>query len=134
MPLHVQLIARAVPVLALEEVIESDLVQPCRRSVGGYVAAEPQAGAACHHRCRVPAVHGGDPGLHGDVTGKDGLRGRRDRVDVVRGQEPWQSESGPGRVLVHASQQVDRPIRPCVPHDSVERCLPFGGLLGVPVG
>ncbi|MCO4700637.1 hypothetical protein LRR80_06752 [Streptomyces sp. RO-S4] len=132
--LQEQLVAGAVAVLAAEEVVEPDLVQPRRGGVRGDVAAEAQCGAAAHHRRRVPPVPRGDPGLQGEVAGEVRLRPRGDGVDVVRGQQAGHGQPRPGGVFVHAAQQVHGPVGTRVPYDRVEGRPPLGGLLGVTVG
>jgi hypothetical protein len=131
--LDVELVAGAVPLLAVEEVVEAGLVQPGRRGEGGDVAADAEAGAAGDHRGRVPAVPGGDPGLHLQVAVELGLGGGRDGVDVIGLQQLGQRETGALGVLQRTPHQVRGAVRARGLGDGVQGGRPFGGLLGVTV-
>ncbi len=131
--LDVELVPGAVALLALEEVVEAGLVQPGRGGEGGDVATDAVLRATGHHRGRVPAVPGGDPGLHLRVTGQGRLRGGGDGVDVVGLEELRQRDAARLGALQRAAHQVRGAVRPGLPGDGVEGGLPLGGLLRVAV-
>src|SRR5690606_34199779 len=111
--LDVELVAGAVRLLALEEVVEAGLVEPGGGGEGGDVAADAVLAAAGDHRGRVPAVPRGDPGLQLLVTVHGGLGGGGDGVDVVGLQQLRQRHAGALGTLQGAAHQVRGTVRAC---------------------
>ena len=93
--------------LAVEEVVEADLVEACRTGVGGEVSADAGVGLvrAQHHGGGVPANDVADARLHRLVAGEGGLVTRLDGVDIWRGGQGWQIDAEVARSREEAHQQ-----------------------------
>ena len=133
--LEEHLVAGAV-VLAVEEVVEADLVERARRGVGGEVAADPGvAGVGTrHHGGRVPADVGADPSLEVLVPGEDGLLVGRDRVDVRRRDGRREVDLKGDRATEQLHEDEAGPGLATLADDSVERVDPLVGLGRIDVG
>ena len=130
------LVAAAALVLALEEVVEADLVQGRRRGVRGEVTAD--AGelvvGAQDHRHRVPADQPPDAALHLLVAGERRFLLRADGVDVAGLGQRRQADLELARPL---EQLVDDESGACLAFlgdDLVERRHPVVGLVRIDVG
>ena len=136
MALEEHLVAAAGIVLALEEVVEADLVQACRRGVRGEVAAEagepvvrPQ-----HHRDGIPADQPADPPLHRLVTGEGRLLLGADRVDVPGAGEAGQPDVPLPGALEQLEHEEARAVLALEVDHLIERVEPVLGLGLVDVG
>src|SRR5207248_1702390 len=122
--------------LAVEEVVEPDLVERGRRGVRRQVAAEAVVAAVGpgDHGHGVPADEGPDAALHVLVAGEPRLLFGRDRVDVVgrhHGRHADLELPGPGQ---EAGQQETGAGPPPLVDHGVERVDPLPRLGGVNVG
>ncbi len=134
--LEEDLVAAARVVLALEEVVEPDLVQGRRRGVRREVAAEAREPAVRpqHHRDRVPADQAPDPALELLVAGEVRLLLGADRVDVARAREAGQPDVALPRPLEQLEHQESGPVLALLVHHLIERIEPLLGLGLVDVG
>jgi hypothetical protein len=78
-------------VMALEKVIETNLIKRCRRGEGRNVATNRDAGAlsAVNHDCGIPAHPGAVGTLNCLVAWESGLILWADGVYVVGGGNQW---------------------------------------------
>jgi hypothetical protein len=135
MPLHVDLIAPAFGIGALEEVVEADLIEGGGRCIGRDVAPDPVVLLVRphhHHRC-VPSDDAPDRKLDLFVAGEVRFLLGGDRVDVVgrdHGRKPYLAAAGVGHHLV---QQIAGPGGRGV-DEQIERLDPFLRLVGIDVG
>ena len=134
-PLEEHLVAGLAVVLAVEEVVEADLVQAGRGGVGGDVPAHAEAGPVGpgHHDGGVPPDVGADPPLDVLVAGEPRLALGRDRVDVVGAAQARHADlllTGP---LQQPEHHVPGPGPATGAHHAVERVDPVPGLVRVDV-
>ena len=125
--LEVDDVAVVVVALALEEVIQPDLVERRRRRIGRNVAADAlfQLVRLDHHRQRVPAHQALDAALDFAAAGKRRLLGRGDGVDVGGvGGERWLDAAATGMILEERQEPGD-PCRPSGLQHVIERLEPF---------
>ena len=117
--------------LALEEVVESHLVQGGRAGVCGEMAADPirlDIGSGNHNR-GVPADVSTNAALHLLVTGKPGLEFRWNGVDVRRGYSRRKADLRFARGLKQAGQDEGRSGLSSTFNKRAEGIDPFGSLL-----
>ena len=117
--------------LALEEVVEADLVERRRRSERRDVPADAvtELVGADDHRERVPADEALDAAFDGLVAGKRRLLRGRDRVDVGRARGERQAEAGLASMKFELAEQIRRASNAAtLLQDVLERVLPFPGL------
>jgi hypothetical protein len=123
-------------VLALEEVVEADLVERGRAGEGGEVAADalrPLVGPH-HHHGRVPPDEGPDAPLQVLVTGEPRLLLGRDGVHVRRGdrgREPDLQGTCPLQQLGHEEARSRLAVGV---DDRIEAVQPLARLAGIDVG
>src|SRR5580698_9448678 len=133
--LEEDLVARLAVVLAVEEMVEADLVQAGRGSVGSDVAADAQAGAVgtADHDGRVPPDVGADAALDVLVAREPGLALGRDGVDEVGAAQAGHADLLLTSPLQEPEHDVTGP-GPAVGTDHViEGLHPFPGLVRIDV-
>ena len=130
------LIAEAAVVLAVEEVVEPDLVERGGRGVGRQMAAEAFVAMvrAVDHRDGVPPDVGPDPSFQHLVAREPRLVLGRDGVDVRRGDRRRQPDVTGRRVVEQPGQQVSGPRRALGVDDGIEGLDPLTRLVRIGVG
>ena len=135
-PLEVDDVAVVVVALALEEVIEADLVERCGRRISGDVAADAVLGLVGlhHHGERVPADEALDAPLDLAAAGERRLVVGGNRVDVgcVGGER--QLDAVAARVVAQLAQQLADPDRAARLDHVVERLEPLARFEGLDLG
>ena len=133
--LEEDLVAGLAVVLAVEEVVEADLVQAGGRGVGGDVPADAEARPVGpgHHDRGVPPDVGPDPALDVLVAGEPGLALRRDRVDEVGAAQAGHPDLLLAGPLQQAQHHVPGPGTAAGAHHAVEGIDPVPGLLRVDI-
>ncbi len=134
-PLEEHLVPGLAVVLAVEEVVEADLVQAGRRGVGGDVAADPEPSAVRpgDHHGGVPPDVGADPPLDVLVAGEPRLTLGRDRVDVVGAAQAGYADLLLAGALKEPQHHVPGAGAAPGPDHAVERVHPLSGLVRVDV-
>ena len=135
-PLDEDLVTTARGVLALEEVVEADLVEGGGGLVRRDVAADLEAlavRARDHHR-GVPPDEGTDAALDLLVAGEPRLPLGRDRVDVVGAAQGRDAHLLLAGALEELEHHVAGSGPAAVVDELVQRLEPLTGLVGVDVG
>ena len=134
--LDVDLVAATGVGLAAEEVVETHLVERCRRRVGGDVPADTDPGAlgAMHHDGGVPSDPASVAALDVLVTGEPRFQFGGNGVDIVRRGQRGQRHALFAGPLKQAQHQVSGTRRAGTRQQVVERLQPLRGLLGVDIG
>jgi hypothetical protein len=125
--LEVDLVAVVVLALAVEEVVERDLVQSCCGGVGRNVAADAvllDVGAH-HHRHRVPPHQALDPPFDFPAARKRRLLGDRNRVDVRSGGLEWDLNPRLAGVHLEIHEKLAHPFRAPVIEDPIQGLQPL---------
>ena len=127
MTLEINNVAVAVLPLGFEKMIEADLVEGGRRSVGRNMATDPRLGTIGphHHGHGVPANDRFDPPLDRPVSRIWNFVPLGDGVDIRRVGGKRQAHPGLLRVAVHPFQQMAHPFGPFVLQNGDQRFDPL---------
>ena len=122
--------------LALEEVVEADLIERGGRRKGGNVSADAVFGLVGldHHRQRVPSHQALDPPLDFAAAWERRLLGWWDGVDVGRVGRERQLHAALPRVVAQLPQEAAHADGTTRLQHVVERLEPFAGFQGFNLG
>ncbi len=128
-PLEVDDVAVVVRALALEKVIEADLVERRGRRIGRNVPADPliQLVGAHDHRQRIPADQALDAPFDLTAARKGRLLRRRNGIDVGGVGGEGQADAVAACMIAQRAQELPDPGRSARLQHVVERLEPFAG-------